>query len=89
MKKFQKKESSWYERHGVAEPEHISHGLTDEELEAKFKDIRENTVHGNWKLQGNYLSCNKCPNPHGGLIPTTHILEGTDERGMPILTKRF
>lgn len=78
---------SWYERHGVAEPEHIPHGLTDDELEAKFKEIRENTVHGGWKQQGTYIWCTACPQQHGDNIPVDYLLQGTDDKGLPILKK--
>lgn len=89
MKNFQtpKEPGDWYERHGVAPPEHIPHGLTDEQLEQKFAEIREATVHGGWKQKGNYIWCTKCPNQHGDTISVDYLLQGTDKKGLPILTK--
>ena len=80
---------SWeinYEKLGLEPPEHIPF-LTDEELEKEFAKIRKNTVHGDWKQQGNMITCYKCLTPHGDTIPTNFILEGTDKNGMPMLRK--
>lgn len=76
----------WYKYHGVEPPEHIPH-ISDEEREAKFAEIRASTKHGNWKQMGNYIWCTNCPNQHGDKIPPEYLLQGTDEKGLPILTK--
>lgn len=77
---------NWYDRHGISRPTHIPF-MTDEELEKKFAQIRSSTVHGNWTQQGNRLTCNKCELRHSDIIPTNYLLQGTDERGLPIFKK--
>ena len=81
-----KEPENWYDRIGVDRPEHIPF-MTEEELEKKFRNIRESTIHGNWKQQGNYLFCTKCPNQHGDFISPSYLLKGTDDKGLPILEK--
>jgi hypothetical protein len=76
---------SWYEGHKVAPPEHIPY-LTDEELEAKFAEIKAKTHH-EWRQRGTYLFCIGCPYEHGDYIPPEYMLQGTDEKGLPELTK--
>lgn len=79
-------QNNWYDRNGVERPEHIPF-MTEEEMERKFAEIRANTVHGDWKQEGNRLTCNKCNPKHSDTIPTDYLLQGTDERGLPILKK--
>lgn len=79
-------ENNWYDRNGVARPEAIPF-LTEEELERKFAEIRANTVHGDWKQEGNIITCNRCSPSHSAPIPTEYLLQGTDDKGLPILKK--
>lgn len=78
--------NNWYDRHGVKRPEHIPF-LTEEELERKFAEIKAQTTHGDWKQDGTTITCNRCNPRHSSGIPPTHLLQGTDDRGMPILKK--
>ena len=86
MNSQQYDKDNWFDRNGVPRPDHIPF-LTEEELEKKFKEIRETTVHGGWKMQGNYLFCTKCQFQHGDFIAPEYILQGTDNKGLPILKK--
>lgn len=80
-------EQDWYTRHGVDKPEHIPF-MTEEELEEQFAKIRAKTKHGKWTQMGNRLTCNNCIPPHTSEpIPVNYLLQGTDDKGMPILTK--
>lgn len=89
MSRFnQKQQSNWYDRHGVDQPEHIAHGITDDELEQKFAELRAKTKHGKWTQMGNRLTCNNCNPPHTTEpIPVDYLLQGTDDEGLPMLTK--
>ena len=69
-----------YQELGLTPPESIKH-LTEEELREKLKI----DAHHSWKQEGNTLNCTCEIGPHTTNIPTTHMLTGTDEQGMPIL----
>lgn len=87
MRRENKEPENWFDRHGVDRPSHDPH-LTEEELEKRFDEIKANTTHGAWKQMGNRLTCNKCNPPHTSEpIPVDYLLQGTDENGLPILTK--
>lgn len=72
----------FYIRHGVAPPSHEAHG-TQEELASQLGPQQ----HGQWKQQGNIITCGRCPTPHSAAIPVDYILSGTDSKGLPILDK--
>lgn len=42
---------------------------------------------GTWKQQGNFIYREGHGARFGSRIPTSHILKGTDEKGMPILQR--
>jgi hypothetical protein len=42
---------------------------------------------GNWKQKGNYIYREAEGLNYGSQIPPTHILIGTDDKGLPILEK--
>jgi hypothetical protein len=79
--------NNWYDRNGVARPQHDAH-LTEDEIQKAFDKLRAETVHGNWIQVGNRLTCQKCNPPHTSEpIPTNYLLQGTDDKGLPILKK--
>lgn len=76
---YEEKELKWFDRQGVKRPEHASHGATPDNLSEKIRklDVR------NWRLEGNILKGDTDMGPFAQTIPTTHILEGVDEQGLP------
>lgn len=77
-----KQNNDFYQKLGVEAPSHEAHG-TQEELERKFA---ENRTHGHiWQQRGSFVVCTSCPFEHSFSVPTSKILKGTDEKGMPIL----
>ena len=71
-----------YEELGLEAPEHIAH-LTEDELREKIKTPSNHK----WSQQGALLSCVCELGHHTTQIPTSHILQGTDERGLPVLQR--
>jgi len=71
-----------YQRLGIQEPEHIGH-ITEEDLAKKIK-IEANHK---WRQRGNKLICECELGNHVAFVPTSKILKGTDENGMPMLTE--
>jgi hypothetical protein len=71
-----------YEQLGLTPPESIRH-LTEDELREKLKI----ESHHQWKQRGNMLYCSCELGSHSTQIPTSMMLQGTDEQGLPILQK--
>lgn len=72
-----------YAENDVAPPLHIPHGGSIEELQEQYKV----QAHHSWKQQGNQLVCDCELGYHVSFIPTTHMLQGTDDEGLPVLKK--
>lgn len=80
-------ENNWYDRNGVARPD-VSEHMTEEKLVEIFDKLRKETVHGDWIQDGNRLVCRKCNPQHASEpIPIDYLLQGTDDRGLPLLKK--
>jgi hypothetical protein len=67
---------------GLTPPESIAH-MTEEELREKLTPIHNHR----WSQQGTTLSCSCELGTHTTQIPTSHILTGTDNKGMPQLQR--
>lgn len=71
-----------YRELGLTPPESIKH-LTEDELRDKLRI----TPNHQWSQRGNVLTCVCEIGRHTTKIPTSHIIEGTDDRGMPVLKR--
>lgn len=71
-----------YEELGLTPPESIKH-LTEDEL----RDMLKVKSSHRWSQRGNILHCTCEIGSHSTRIPTNQILQGTDEKGLPILKK--
>lgn len=71
-----------YSRLGLEQPQHIPH-ITEDELRQRIK-IEANHK---WSQVGNRLICECEIGKHSTLVPTDVLLKGTDDKGLPILTK--
>lgn len=71
-----------YEQEGKTLPSSQPHG-SDDDIRQKMVKLLPNS----WKLEGNRLSGMTEMGELVQHIPTTHILLGTDEKGLPILKK--
>lgn len=69
-----------YQELGLTPPESIRH-LTEDELREALKT----KANHQWKQRGNTLYCQCEVGSHSTQIPTSLMLQGTDEQGMPIL----
>lgn len=75
----------FYEKLGVEPPKSDSH-YTEEQLERLFEQQAQRQGHI-WQQRGSRVTCTSCPFEHAFNVPTDMILQGTDEKGMPILKK--
>jgi hypothetical protein len=76
-------EDKFYEKNGVTPPTRDFHG-TQEDV---AKNLAQSVKH-DWRQRGAVLFCIACPWEHATEPRfTKHILQGTDEKGMPILKK--
>ena len=83
MNPSQNPQNKQYEDWGVEPPSHEPHGT-----EAQLAEVMAQPVkHGNWVQMGNIIECRACPNPHSDRIGVEYLLTGTDEKGLPVLTK--
>ena len=80
------KELKWYDYHKVARPSHEQHGVVDTWEEPLSKKLEGGNPR-NWRLSGNMLSCDTDFGPLSQVIPTTHILVGMDDKGLPVFRK--
>lgn len=64
--------------------------LPTREPHGRDEDIRANMRPANprnWRLEGNILKADTDFGPYAHPIPTDYVMDGTDERGLPILRK--
>ena len=73
----------WYDRHGLKRPEHISHELTPDDIAKRVQSVNPR----NWRQEGNKLIADTDVGELVNPIPTSHILTGTDEKGLPVFKK--
>lgn len=71
-----------FKRWGKELPEHIPHG-TDDDIRSKLKPLLPHS----WKLKGNVLIGQTEMGELVQKIPTSYILKGVDERGLPVFEK--
>lgn len=67
---------------GVTPPSATAH-ITDEEITKNMRQLLPNS----WHLEGNQLIGQTEMGRLVQSIPTNYICEGTDDKGLPILTK--
>lgn len=82
MSNYHHPEEDFLRKLKVPLPTTTSHGNED--------DIRENMrrlMPNSWTLSGNRLTGMTEMGPLTQIIPTDYILTGTDENGLPVLTK--
>jgi hypothetical protein len=66
----------------AAPPVATGHG-TEEDIRDKLKPM----MPSKWRMQGNQLIAETENGTHVQTIPTSHILVGTNEKGLPIFKK--
>lgn len=71
-----------YERWGKQPPTHDPHG-TDKDIKENMKPLRPTK----WRQEGNKLIGDTEMGRVVQFVPTDMILQGTDEKGLPILKK--
>ena len=72
--------AAFYRKHGQQPPKTFSHG-TEDDIKENMQLLRPNS----WRLEGNKLIGETEHGPLVQIIPTSHILVGTDDDGLPIL----
>lgn len=75
-------EKEMYERWGKNPPTHDPHG-TAEDIKENMKPLRPTK----WRQEGNKLIGDTEMGRVVQFVPTDMILQGTDEKGLPILKK--
>lgn len=75
-------EADFYRKHGVLPPSVSQHG-TEDEIREKLTPLKAHS----WHLVGNQLIGQTDWGELVQTIPTTHILTGMDDRGLPIFRK--
>lgn len=65
-----------------AAPKATAHG-TEEDIREKLVTLKAHS----WKMEGNKLTAQTEMGPLVQYIPTDYICAGTDDKGLPILTK--
>ena len=75
-------EREMYERWGKQPPTHDPH-CTDEDIKENLKPIRPTQ----WRQEGNKLIGDTEMGRVVQFVPTDMMLQGTDEKGLPILKK--
>lgn len=68
-----------YEKEGKSLPSHQPHGT-----EADIKDNMVQLKPSSWRQEGNQLIGETDMGPLVQTVPTSHILIGTDDKGMPV-----
>jgi hypothetical protein len=76
------KELRWYDRMGVQRPSHQPHG-TIEDIQASMSQAKAK----NWRMEGNKLIADTDMGELVQWLPTDIICKGTDDQGLPILTR--
>lgn len=77
-------EASWYQKHNVAPPTHIPHGVTADNIREKLQPLRAKS----WRLEGNRLIAKTDMGDVVNYISPNYIMTGTDETtNLPILKK--
>ena len=76
------KEDKWYQFKGVKPPERQSHGISEDDIEAKIKSVSDHVCQ--WRQKGPYIFCTEGPAEHGKNIGVHKRLSGTSN-GKPIL----
>ena len=83
---YNKKRESWYQYHGLKPPKVFQHGLKDEDIEERLKEVgRKHTC--NWTQHGSEIVCETDNYPrHGFRIPPTKMLVFKD--GKPDIVEK-
>ena len=84
MNQYEPENSKWFRYHNLKPPETATHG-TEESIDKIFEDMKDRKHV--WKQQGNFIICTGCKLEHGHPIPPDQMLDGTDPKGLPILTE--
>lgn len=74
---------NFYEKHGVAPPSSVSHGLSADDISTRVRSVNPR----NWRQEGNVLIADTDVGEMRQAIPTNKILTGTDEKGLPTFKK--
>jgi hypothetical protein len=77
------KDDRWYTSRGLTPPEHISHGLTVDDISKRVVNVNAR----NWRAEGNRLIADTDVGPLIQFIPTSHIFTGIDDQGLPTFRK--
>jgi len=80
------KELSFYDRHGVARPSHLPHGVTDTYENPLSEQLKSGNPR-NFQLRGNELYFETDFGPMTQRIPPNYILTGVDKKGLPTFKK--
>lgn len=75
-------EDSFYTKRGVTPPSRQPH-TTIEEIVANMKPLKPT----NWRQAGNLLIADTAMGELVNYLPTDYLLDGTDDKGLPILRK--
>lgn len=82
MPKYYVDNHDWFIKHKLPPPATYSHG-TEEDIEKKFKKLKPFS----WRMEGNKLIGQTEMGPLVQYLPTDMICTGTDDEGLPILSK--
>lgn len=73
----------WFERYGLKKPEHVSHGVTPDDIGDRLRQLKPYA----WRLEGNKLIGLTDMGNLVQTIPTDYVLEGRSENGLPRFRK--
>lgn len=77
----------WFDQHGLERPTHLPHGVKDT-YENPLSEQLVRLKCSNWRLEGNLLICDTDQGTLSQMLKGTDWLcKGTDDKGLPILTK--
>jgi hypothetical protein len=74
-----------YDKWGVARPSQDKHG--EDSFSNPISDQLKSLNPRNWRQMGNMLICDTDVGEMHQTIPTTHLLDKLDERGLPTFKK--
>lgn len=77
------KTSSWFERHGLTPPTHVSHDATPDNLREKLRLLK---VHS-WRLEGNRLIAKTDMGEVVNYIDPGLVMTGVDGNNLPVFRR--
>lgn len=70
---------NFYEKHNVAPPSSIDHGLSVDDISTRVRSVNPR----NWRQEGNVLIADTDVGEMRQAIPTNKIMSGVDKQGLP------